>query len=152
MAAVVYNNVNQVTTNIYYQMSTTNRSFLEMHQLLKDLGIQNNRFMLVLLDPDLARIDPSDPNLPFAYQVKVFRECMNNPWYFFREIIRIPQDGQANGVPFELNRGTMALLFCLMLNLNVVLELPRQTVKTIVAVSWYLYLNNFGTINAQIHS
>ena len=150
MAAVVYNNVNQVTTNIYYQMSTTNRSFLEMHQLLKDLGIQNNRFMLVLLDPDLARIDPRDPNLPFAYQVKVFRECMNNPWYFFREIIRIPQDGQANGVPFELNRGTMALLFCLMLNLNVDLELPRQTGKTIGAVSWYLYLYNFGTINAQI--
>ena len=70
MAAVVYNNVNQVTTNIYYQMSTTNRSFLEMHQLLKDLGIQNNRFMLVLLDPDLARIDPRDPKLNRLMTIK----------------------------------------------------------------------------------
>ena len=58
--AVMYG---QTTTSIYYHMSTTNKSFLEVHQYLKDSGINNNKFMLVLLDPDLARIDPHDPNL-----------------------------------------------------------------------------------------
>ena len=58
--AVMYG---QNRTTVYYHMSTTNKSFLEVHQYLKDSGIENNRFMLALLDPDLARIDPHDPNL-----------------------------------------------------------------------------------------
>ena len=131
-------------------MSTNNKSFLEMHQFLKDRGIQNNKFMLVLLNPELARIDPRDPNLPMPYRALVLRECLSNPWYFFREIIRVPQEGQAAGVPFQLNRGNLALLFCLMLNMNIYLELPRQTGKTIGADCWYLYLYNFGTQNSQM--
>ena len=150
---VMYNNVNTGAPqqfNIYYHMSTNNKSFLEMHQFLKDRGIQNNKFMLVLLNPELARIDPRDPNLPMPYRALVLRECLSNPWYFFREIIRVPQEGQAAGVPFQLNRGNLALLFCLMLNMNIYLELPRQTGKTIGAVCWYLYLYNFGTQNSQM--
>ena len=150
---VMYNNVNTGAPqqfNIYYHMSTNNKSFLEMHQFLKDRGIQNNKFMLVLLNPELARIDPRDPNLPMPYRALVLRECLSNPWYFFREIIRVPQEGQTAGVPFQLNRGNLALLFCLMLNMNIYLELPRQTGKTIGAVCWYLYLYNFGTQNSQM--
>lgn len=149
----MYNNVNTGAPqqfNIYYHMSTNNKSFLEMHQFLKDRGIQNNKFMLVLLNPELARIDPRDPNLPMPYRALVLRECLSNPWYFFREIIRVPQEGQTSGVPFQLNRGNLALLFCLMLNMNIYLELPRQTGKTIGAVCWYLYLYNFGTQNSQM--
>ena len=37
---------------------------------LKSRGIKNNRFMLVLLDPDLAQIDPHDPNLSFLMKQK----------------------------------------------------------------------------------
>ena len=59
--AVVYNNNSQ--RHVYYQMSTRNRSFLEMHYFLKDKGIKNNKFMLVLLDKDLAGIDPFDKRL-----------------------------------------------------------------------------------------
>ena len=53
---VMYNNVNTGAPqqfNIYYHMSTNNKSFLEMHQFLKDRGIQNNKFMLVLLIQNL---------------------------------------------------------------------------------------------------
>ena len=53
---------------IYYQMSTRNTSFLKMHQYLKAIGIKNNKFMLALLDPDLAGIDPHDPNLSTYYK------------------------------------------------------------------------------------
>lgn len=135
---------------VYYHMSTTNKSFLEVHQYLLDSGIENNRFMLVLLDPDLARIDPHDPALSAAMKTKVLKECLYNPWYFFREVVRIPDSGQANGVKFELSRGNLALIFCLALNLNTFLEMPRQTGKTISSLCWYLYLFNFGTANAEI--
>ena len=145
--AVMYG---QTTTSIYYHMSTNNKSFLEIHQYLKDSGIENNRFMLVLLDPDLARIDPHDPNLSTMMKTKVLRECLHNPWYFFREVVRIPDSGQPKGVKFELSRGNLALIFCLMLNLNTFLEMPRQTGKTISSICWYLYLFNFGTANAEM--
>ena len=106
--------------------------------------------MLLLLDPDLAKINPRDPKLPQVYKVKILRECMYNPWYFLREICRIPDDGNALGVPFRLHRGNMAMLFCLMLNLNTSVILPRQTGKTQSALAWYMYLFNFGTNNAEM--
>lgn len=145
--AVMYN---QSITNVYYHMSTNNKSFLEVHKFLEDLGIQNNKFMLALIDPDLASIDPHDPNLSRQMKTKVLRECLHNPWYFFREVVRIPDSGQATGVKFELSRGNLALIFCLMLNLNTFLEMPRQTGKTISSLCWYLYLFNFGTANAEM--
>lgn len=140
----------QTQTTIYYHMSTTNKSFLEMHKYLLDSGIENNKFMLVLLDPDLAKIDPHDPNLSTSFKTKVLRECLYNPWYYFREIVRVPDSGQASGIKFELTRGNLALIFCLMMNLNTFLEEPRQTGKTISSLCWYLYLFNFGTANAEM--
>ena len=145
--AVMYG---RTQTTIYYHMSTTNKSFLEVHQYLKDSGIENNKFMLVLLDPDLARINPHDPNLSTMMKTKVLKECLYNPWYYFREVVRIPDSGQATGVKFELTRGNLALIFCLMMNLNTFLEMPRQTGKTISSLCWYLYLFNFGTANAEM--
>ena len=138
------------TQTVYYHHSTKNKSFIDMHLYLKDRGIKHNEFMLLLLDPDLARIDPRDPNLSQVYKAKVLRECIYNPWYFLREICRIPTDGKADGVPFILHRGNLAMLFCLMLNLNTSVILPRQTGKTQSALAWYMYLFNFGTNNAEI--
>ena len=135
---------------IYYHMSTTNKSFLEVHKYLEDSGIQNNKFFLALLDPDLARIDPHDPMLSTQYKTKVLRECLYNPWYYFREVVRIPDSGKASGVKFKLTRGNLALTFCQMMNMNIFLEQPRQTGKTISSLCWYLYLFNFGTANAEI--
>ena len=73
----------------YYQRSTTNRSFVEMSNYLKSIGVKNNRFMLTLLDPDLANIDPHDPNLPEIYKYKVFYEVINNFWYYFHKFNKI---------------------------------------------------------------
>ena len=67
---------------VFYQMSTTNKSFLNMHYILKSLGLKNNKFMLSLLDPDLAGINPYDPHLNAVMKGKILREVMNNYWYF----------------------------------------------------------------------
>lgn len=136
---------------IYYQMSTRNKSFLDMHIYLKSIGIKNNKFMLALLDPDLAAIDPHDPNLNQYYKGKVLAECMANFWYFIREVCRVPdQGGSGTGIQFRLHRGNMALFFCSIYNMNIFHELPRQQGKTLAADARYLYLFNFGTSNATI--
>lgn len=136
---------------IYYQMSTRNTSFLHMHQYLKAIGIKNNKFMLALLDPDLASIDPHDPNLNSYYKSKVLAECMANFWYFIREVCRVPdQGGSGKGIPFELHRGNMALFFCSIYNMNIFLELPRQHGKTLAKAARILHIFNFGTSNTTI--
>ena len=131
-------------------MSTTNRSFLEMHYYLKKTGVENNKFMLTLLDPDLAAIDPHDPNLSQINKAKVLREVKYNYWYYLREVVRIPVAGKASGDCYNLHRGNLAMNFCLMYNLNIFFELPRQQGKSISAVVWYLYVYNFATANSEI--
>lgn len=141
----------QIKPQIYYQMSTTNKSFLEMHYYLKSIGCKNNKFMLTLYDKDLAGVDPYDPKLTLIQKQKVFRECLCNFWYFIREVVRIPDQGAVGGgVKYKLHRGNLALNFCMMLNLNIFLELPRQHFKTISAICRYLWLYNFGTSNSEI--
>ena len=117
---------------------------------LRDKGVQHYEFMLLLLDPDLAGVDPFNPNLPTVMKTKILRECIYNPWYFLREVCRIPQDGKAGGISFILHRGNLAMIFCLMLNINTIAIFPRQTGKTQSALAWYMYLFNFGTNNAEI--
>ena len=39
---------------------TTNKSFLKMHYILKNMGISNNTFFLQLYDETLHDIDPLD--------------------------------------------------------------------------------------------
>ena len=137
-------------TNItrYYQRSTTNTSFVEMSNYLKAIGIKNNRFMLTLLDPDLANIDPHDPNLPLVYKRKVLCEVYNNFWYYLREVVRVPSTGEPS--KFILNRGNMAFLYLATMNFNCILLQPRQTGKTIAAAAFYTYVYNFRTQNTQI--
>ena len=141
----------QYQPKVYYQMTTTNKSFLNMHYFLKSIGIKNNKFMLVLYDKDLAGIDPFDRRLNSFMKQKVLRECMVNYWYFIRECVRIPDSGSTGGgVKYELHRGNMAYNFCSLLNLNTFLELPRQQFKSISIIVRYLYLLNFGTTNSEM--
>lgn len=138
--------------NIYFQFNTKNQSFLDMHQYLKLRGIRNNAFMLMLYDPDLANINPRDPNLPFIWQARVLRECQLNYWYYLREIVRIPdQGGSMDGIPYKLHRGNLAYNFLSLINVNVFEILPRQQYKTMSACIRYTYLFNFGTTQSAMY-
>lgn len=136
----------------YYDMDSSNKSFVDMHYFLKAKGIKNNKFFLLLYDPTLIGINPRDPNLTLQQRAAVALECRRNFWYFIREIVRIPDQGGivGGGKPYGLHRGNLALNFGFMRNWNMFLELPRQHGKTISAVCWYLWVYNFGTTNSQI--
>lgn len=133
---------------IYYHRSTTNKSFLEMSEYLRNIGIKNNRFMLALLDPDLANVDPHDPNLPAFMKQKILLECVRNFWYFVREVVRIPAAGEPS--KFILNRGNMAFLYLASMNINTIQIQPRQTGKTIGAAVYLLYVYNYRTSSTFI--
>lgn len=142
---------NAIPKTVYYQMSTTNTSFLNVHYILKEMGIENNKFMMALLDPDLAGIDPFDKRLNNIYKQKIMRECLHNYWYFLREVVRVPNSGgMGAGSRYELSRGNLALNYCMAINLNIFFELPRQQGKTMSALCRYLYLFNFGTTNSEM--
>ena len=64
----------------------------DLKEYSQDSGIKNNKYMLTLLDKDLAYIDPHDPNLNTFMKSKVLRECKSNFWYFVREVVRIPDN------------------------------------------------------------
>jgi hypothetical protein len=137
-----------VKRKIYYHTTTDNVSFLKLYRILKDLGIKNNKFHLKLYDKDLANVDPHDPNLSVEMKSKVLKEVKQNFWYFIREVVRIPVAGGVKS--YELHRGNLALSWCLMNNINTIIELPRQNYKSISAVVVYLWLYNYATINSEM--
>lgn len=144
--------VMQRTMTIYYNYETTNMSFIDMFNYLKNTGRQNHSFHLVIYDPDLIGVDPRDPNLPVNFKAKIARECMVNYWYFIREVVRVPVQGGdvAGGIRYKLHRGNMALSYLFAMNYNVFLELPRQNGKTTAALIYYLWVYNFASSNSEI--
>ena len=129
---------------IYYEMSTNNKSFLDCYHYLRAKGIKNCKFHLIILDKDLIGVDPFDPKLNLRMKQKILVECQRNYFYFIRNVVRIPSSG---GPPskYRMNRGMLAFNFCVALNLDIYLELPRQQGKTIGSICWYLWLYNFGS-------
>lgn len=110
---------------------TKNESFLKLAHLYRDeLKVKNWKFPLTLLQPELSGVDPYDENLDITTMAKIAWECKCNPWYYFREVSRIPQVG---AVPskFLANRGNIALYWSFFNHINFGLLQPRQTGKSV---------------------
>ena len=133
--------------SFYVHLETSNKSFLSMHYYLKQLGIKNNAFMLKLYNTNLIGVNPYDPNLNAYQKAAILKECMDNCWYFMREVVRIPVSG--DNKPFILHRGNMAMSYLFLLNIDQITELPRQFYKTHSALVLLLWVYNFGSSNSQ---
>lgn len=125
-------------------LTTSNRSFIEMSEELKGLGIRNHEFMLELKDPSLADIDvfslkAGDPIMP-----KIYAECRSNPWYFLRECIKILTVVGGHSVRFELNRATTAMIYNYINGISTSVNTPRQTYITNSAVAIIIWSFLFG--------
>jgi hypothetical protein len=119
-----------------------------LHEFLKRKGIKNNKFFLVLYDKGLENIDPRDENLPKDIKARIITECRINPWYFLREIVRIPVPG--GSIPYELHRGNAAMTFLVLNNIDAIVLMPRQHGKTIGAVCIFAWLFFFATKNTDV--
>lgn len=134
--------------DFYYQnaiihTTTTNKSFLRMHLLLKKMGIKNNAFFLALTQPELKNIHPhelKDPSPELAARIGL--ECKINPWYYLREVVRLPPMAGIDTMPFQLHRGNLFLVWTFWNHIDVFLTIPRQTGKTastIALISGLIY-------------
>lgn len=142
MAANVHGN------KIYYDIDTSNKSFLEISDFLKSQNIRNNKIMLQLNNPELAGVDPWSKDLSVKQQTMIAKEVSENYWYYIREVYRIVSTGEK--IPYLLNRANFSASFLMLNNVNTYLIMPRQHGKTITAIAWYVWLMMFSSYNSSI--
>ena len=134
---------------IHYR--TRNQTFLRMAEVYKKMGVKNYAFHLILLNPELEYVDPHDPNLDAATMAKIGIECLYNPWYFFREVLRVPPQSSREPLQFRANRGNLALIWLFFNHIDVALIQPRQTGKSLSTDAIMLYLLVVGAKNSRIN-
>ena len=111
---------------------TTNESFLRLAYFYKEkLKVANWKFILTLLQPDLQGVDPFDEMLDDVTKTKIQLECKYNPWYYFREVARIPPTSGNVPVQFRANRANIALYWSFFNGVDFGLLQPRQTGKSV---------------------
>jgi len=102
---------------MYYSMKTTNKSFINMWRYLQRENVENNLFMLQthsknLVDFSIEKyksMDKEDPNF-LIYRSKIIEEAKNNIWFYFRELVVVP-DENGGYKPFELNPSSMMMIY-----------------------------------------
>lgn len=131
--------------------NTTNKSFVRLAALYRQMGVKNHAFLLALVNPELEFVDPYSEDLT-EYQMHAINvECSVNPWYFFRECVRVPSNSGSLKVKLEANRGNIALFWCFFNHIMVFLIQPRQTGKSFNSDVIDAYLLNVGCVNTQIN-
>lgn len=137
---------NQYLTEYYVDLKTKNKSFIKIAAVLYQEGI-DNFFFLGLNNKKLQGVDPYDPDITDEERFMIFRECAENRWYFYREVFRVSESGASTevggGSPFLLNRGNLAYLWAMSLNISAYLIMPRQTGKTWAAIADCVWTHQF---------
>lgn len=131
--------------------NTTNKSFLRYAGLLKAMGVKNHAFPLALINPSLVGINPHDPTITLEDMTAVVSEAKENPWYIFREIIKIPASSGTQPVPLEANRGNISLFWLFFNHITGLLIQPRQTGKSVSVDSLMISLINILCVKTNVH-
>ena len=95
-----------------------------MWRYLQDMDVENADFMLRLDDESLIDFSPSDfSNLESKDEInelheKVQRECRNNIWFFFREVVNVNMFGLSYNspvpqlhIPYQLNYNALWAIY-----------------------------------------
>lgn len=135
----------------FYDFGTKNSSFLLTAQELKSKGIKNWYFMLEVKNPHLGvqDLDPYDPNITPENIGRIHIENKQNPWFFFREVAKVPVRGAGN-LPTDLLRASTAAIWCFMHNIDFMLCQPRQTKKSTWLTLIVEYAMLYGVQNVDI--
>ena len=136
--------------NAIIDYNTPNKSFLRLAGLYKSMGIKNHAFILQLHNPILQGINPFDPNLSIEQMAMIAEECQVNPFYYYREIVRIPASGFPEPVPLLANRGNIALWWLFYNHITVMLIQCRQTGKSLSMDCLANHIRCIGATNTDI--
>lgn len=131
--------------------STTNRSFVRIAQLYKKMGVKNHQFMLALHNPSLEHVNPHAPDLDVETRLLILAECKANPWYFLREVVRIPPLSGDTPNSYIANRGNIAAAWLFFNHVDFALIQPRQTGKSVSTDCIMIYILCIAAINQDIN-
>lgn len=123
-------------------LNSRNESWVKMAAKYKLMGVKHWYMMLALIQPELAKWDPFDPNLPEHIVQMMMLECEENPWYFFREIQRVPAKSGGGSHPLRANRGNIAMFWCVMNSFITYVQQIRQTGKSLNTRAVVNYFHN----------
>lgn len=130
--------------------STSNESFLNFVAFLdKEMGVKNCQFPLTLLQPGLIGVDPFSPDLTEEEQAMIKMECKFNPWYFIREVFRVPPVAGDTPIRLIANRANISLWWCFLNHIDYFLIQPRQTGKSVNADGISIWYQMFGAKNSR---
>lgn len=141
--------------------NTTNESFIKLSQKMKEKGYGNWEEPLTLIHEELRDIEIHEllsrkyfhlfPSYSFDWITKMQKlaidECKQNPWYFFREIARVPMDtGVVGGHcrKYEITEADAAIIQCYIDNRKSINYRCRNTglLTTISLIAVYDFLFN----------
>ncbi len=133
----------------YIHKETKNTSFLHMSKYLRENGIKNNKFMLVLYDKTLKDVDVHSKHLTPGQKARIHAEIMRNPWFYLREVARISTPAGKSRV--KIHPGNMALIWSIINSLNTIVELPRQQFKTVSICGILTWFYDFVCENTAMY-
>jgi hypothetical protein len=110
---------------------TNNKSFLEYARLLVLMGVKNSDFCLALHQPHLSGVNVYSEHLSREIKLDIQMEVRWNPWYYLREVVRIPPNASDDPIPFKANRANISLFWTFFNNIDYFLVQPRQTGKSV---------------------
>lgn len=122
------------------QLSSKNTTWIRTAGVLKAMGIENHLFLLALHDPALEGVDPFDENISSENIIRVVNECNVNPWYFFREVVRIIPKGTSAPSFFKARRSNISAWWLYFNHVTIFLHQPRQTGKSWTGIELFTYL------------
>ena len=132
-------------------INTKNQSFVRLASVYRAMGIKNHAFLLALINPELEFADPFDPKLTIEQMAAVALEARINPFYFFREIARVPAIGSTDSTPLEANRGNISLFWLFFNHVMTILIQIRQTGKSLSTDVLMTLLMNVICTNTAIN-
>lgn len=128
---------------MYRHKETSNESFLKYAEILEHFGVENHSFCLNLINEDLKNVNPFDPDLTDEQKKAITEEAKNNPWYYFREIVRVPVHGRDEAVPFEAKDLWMSAMYSVFQGKDHYMFAPRQRGRSLTSDLLSAYIGGF---------
>lgn len=128
---------------------TKNTSFLELAETYRRMGVVNCLFPLALYQPELQGVDPFDPNLTTTQKLMIAAEAKHNPWYYLREIARVPVSGSPEPTMYLANRANVAMMWCFLNGFDYANIMPRQCGKSVgadILNNWLIHIAGNNTV------
>lgn len=137
--------------NAIPDLNTANKSWVRLAGIYKKMGVKNHGFHLALYNTSLQGLDPYSENLTQEQMAAISIEAKKNPWYFFREVLRVPTPGASENTRIRANRFNIALWWLFFNHITTLSVVLRQAGKSLALTSMDVYLLGIAGMSTEIH-